>query len=223
MDLLEAVKTRKSIREFKKDPVPQEILKKVLETAITAPSAMNTQPWEFLVVTGKAIDTIRQGNVEKLNKATMPNPEHSAATWSSDSIYRKRQVDLAKHIFTIMDIKRTDKNKRTQWMERGFRFFDAPAAIIILVDKILSESIALMDIGAVMQNICLAAMHFGLGTCIENQCILYPEEIRKAVNVPESKNITVAIAIGYPDWDSPANKIKSSRESIEKNTCWFGF
>jgi len=108
-------------------------------------------------------------------------------------------------------------------MERGFRFFDAPVGILLLTDTSLSESGPLLDMGAAMQNICLAARHFGLGTCIEDQSALYPEVLRDIAGIPENKRIIIAIAIGYPDWDFPANDISTDRASLDTNTRWVGF
>lgn len=51
MDVYEAIKARRSIRAYKPDPVPEEVLKRVLEAARLAPSARNRQEWRFLVVT----------------------------------------------------------------------------------------------------------------------------------------------------------------------------
>jgi nitroreductase len=59
MEIVEAIQKRKSIRAFKSDPVPQEILKKIMELALRAPSWANTQPWEFAIVTGKKLEEIR--------------------------------------------------------------------------------------------------------------------------------------------------------------------
>ncbi|MDY7033119.1 MAG: nitroreductase [Thermodesulfobacteriota bacterium] len=223
MDVVEALKARKSIRAFKPDPVPKDILREILEAAGWAPSAMNTQPWEYAVIAGDVLENVRKGNVEKLNSGVSPNPEHLVIGWPRDSVYRERQVDLAKQLFKLMDIPREDKEKRAQWMERGFRFFDAPAAIILLTDRTLSESGPLLDVGAVMQNICLAALNFGLGTCIEDQGSMYPDVLRKYVDIPESKRIIICIAIGYPDWDFPANKVETLRERVESITTWCGF
>ena len=223
MDIVEAIKTRKSIRNFKPDPVPKETLREILEIASRAPSAMNTQPWEFIVLSGDVLENIRRGNVEKLNSGASPHPEHSVVGWPSDSVYRQRQVELAKQLFQLMDIQREDKKKRAEWMERGFRYFDAPAAIIALSDRSLSEAGPLMDVGAVMQNICLAALNYGLGTCIEDQGVMYPDVVRKFADISESKRIIIAIAIGYPNWDFPANRVESNREPLESITTWCGF
>jgi nitroreductase len=223
MDVIEAVKKRKSIRGYKPDPVPKEVLEQILELASHAPSAMNTQPWEFIVLTGEVLENVRRSNIELLNSGAPPTPEHVVAGWPRESIYRQRQVDLAKQLFQLMDIPREDKEKRAKWLERGFRYFDAPAAIILSADRCLGESGPLLDIGAVIQTICLAALHFGLGTCIEDQGTMYPEVLRKYAHIPESKRIVIAIAIGYPDWDFPANKVESEREPIKNITAWLGF
>ncbi len=223
MEIIEAIYQRRSIRGFKSDPVSREVLEKVLEAASRAPSAMNTQPWEFIVLTGDVLNRVRIAIVDKLNKKEAAHPEHEAVSWSNDSVYRTRQVELAKEIFRLMDIQRDDREKRAAWLERGFRFFDAPAAVILLTDRSLSDVGPLLDLGAAMQTICLAALHFGLGTCIEDQGVLYPDVLRDIVKIPENKKIVIAIAVGYPDPGFPANKLANRREPLDKTTRWVGF
>jgi nitroreductase len=214
---------RKSIRGFKPDPVDQTSITKILEAAVRAPSAMNTQPWEFFVVTGEKLDTMREEIVKKLNDGAPMQPDHLVVGWPSDSVYRDRQVELAKQLFKLMDIQREDKAKRAQWLERGFRFFDAPVAIFVVTDKSLSESGPLFDIGAVVNNICLAALEFNLGTCIEDQGVLYPEVVRELAGIPDSKRMMIAVALGFPDENFPANRVESTREPVDRITTWVGF
>lgn len=223
MDIATAIRSRKSIRGFKPDPVPREVIEKVLELACRAPSTMNTQPWEFVVVSGGALKKIVEENVRMLRGGVMIRPEHVITGWPNTSAYRRRQVEVARRIFHLMGIPRGDKEKRAAWMERGFRFFDAPAAVIILTDTALSESGPLMDIGAVMQTICLAALSFGLGTCIEDQGVMYPESIRSILKIPDTKRILISIAMGYPDPDFPANRVESPREDVATVATWCGF
>ena len=221
MDIVEAVRSRKSIREYKPDPVPKEILREILDISIRSPSTMNTQPWEITVVTGEILENIRKGNIEMLNSGAKPNPETPHKP--SEGKYRQRQVDLAIQIFNLMGIAREDKEKRAEWIQRGFRLFNAPAAFILSRDKSLDESaLSLLDIGAITQTICLVALNYGLGTCIEDQGIMFPEVVRKFTGIPESKRIMICIAIGYPDWDFPANKLKTNREPIDSIVTWCG-
>lgn len=220
MDILEAIRGRKSIRGFKQEPVPKEKIREILEIATRAPSAMNTQPWEFFVLGGETLRKIQEGCAASHRAGESWHPEHEVISWSNDSVFRTRQVDLAKHIFKIMDIQREDKAKRADWMERGFRFFDSPAAVVICVDKSLSAEGPILDVGAVMQNICLAALHFGIGTCIHDQGVMYPQVVRKYARIPDSKRLIIAISMGYPDREDVVNKISSTREPVDSITTW---
>jgi nitroreductase len=220
MDLIEAIQQRRSIRAFTDETVAPDTIMEILNIACRAPSAMNTQPWEFIVVSGEKLNSLRAAIVEKLKRGAPVNPEHLVVGWPKDSVYTKRQITLAKQLFKAQDIPREDLEKRMWWLERGFRFFDAPVAVIIATDKVLGEAGPLLDLGAVMQNICLAAMQFGLGTCIEDQGVLYPEVLREQTGISPGKRLIIAIAIGYPAPDFPANQVRSQREPAETLTTW---
>jgi len=221
MDIAEAICSRKSIRGYKSTPVAKETLKEILDIAARAPSSDNAQTWELTVVTGEVLDNIRWGNVELLTSGVVPNPDF--ALGHLEGVYRRREVELAIQIFQLMGIAREDRDERAQWRQRGFRFFDAPTAIILSADSSLSESRILLDAGLIIQTICLAALNYNLGTCIGVQGVMYPDVVRKFTNIPESKRIIMSIAIGYPDWDFPANKLESKREPVEDITTWCGF
>jgi nitroreductase len=108
-------------------------------------------------------------------------------------------------------------------VERGFRYFNAPAAIIITADRSLPYPRPLFDMGALTQTICLVALHFNLGTCISNQGIMYPEVLHDLAGIPLSKRVIIAVAIGYPDENFPANEVVSTREPVASITTWHGF
>jgi len=223
MEVVDAIRKRKSIRGYKTDPVPKAVIRDILDHAVRAPSAVNSQPWEFFVVTGEPLRKIREKAVERFRAGEGPHSEHHVLDWSKDSVYWKRQVELASHIFRVMGIQREDKAKRAEWMERGLRGFDAPAVIIICADRQLSEAGPLLDLGAAMQNICLAALHYGLGSCVQDQGVMYPEVVREHADIPAAKRIIIAISIGFPDGDDLANTIASTREPVENLTRWVGF
>ena len=138
------------------------------------------------------------------------------------TVYRDRQVDIGMRLFKVMEIGRQDRDKRIEWMKRGFRYFDAPAAIILAGDKSRPIEGTYLDAGLVVQNICLAAVDFGLGTCIENQGITYSDVIRDILGIPDDECLLAALAIGYPDWDYPANQVISPREDVERLATWCG-
>lgn len=221
MDIIEALRWRKSIRGYKPDPIPKEIVREILEIASRSPSAKNAQPWEVTVVAGKVLEQIKRGNLEMLASGAIPNPDVSYMDFHG--VYKRRQVALAIQLFELMGIDRRDRNKRAEWNQRGLRFFDAPAAIILTADTSLDESATQFDLGIITHAICLAALNYGLGTCINGQAIMYPEVVRKFTGIPETKRITMSIAIGYSDWDFAANKVASKRAPAESITSWYGF
>lgn len=224
MELQDAMNERKSIRGFLDKPVPNEVLTQLLKSAVRAPSSKNGQPWHFFVVTDKPLEQLKQANVDRFVSPEPPPEEmaHVLIEPEKGTVYRDRQVDIGKRLFKVMDIQREDKDKRIEWVKRGLRYFDAPAAIILVGDKSRHIEGLYLDAGLVIQNICLAAVDLGLGTCIENQGITYSDVIRDIVRIPDDKRLLAAIAIGYPDDDFPANKVISPRENVEDVVTWCG-
>ncbi len=221
MELLEGIRSRNSIRVYKHDPVSREILMELLEIATRAPSGVNSQPWEFFVVKGSALDALKRASLDEYRRGTPPHPEVPVGPIRGvapvlEGIYRERKIELAKQIFGAMGIKKEDREAREKWNESMVQFYHAPAIIIIVVDKMLQGSWPIMDIGFVSQNIALAAQAFGLGTCVMRAIVDYPERIREVVGIPKSKRIIVGISIGRPEMEHPVNRLLSNREKIEK-------
>ena len=75
MDVIEAIKSRKSIRGYKPDSIPKEVLKEILDVASRAPSSMNTQPWKCTVIAGEVLEKIKQANIEKFSSGEAPHPD----------------------------------------------------------------------------------------------------------------------------------------------------
>ena len=101
------------------------------------------------------------------------------------------------------------------WNESMVQFYDAPTIIVIVIDKMLQSKWPIVDVGLVAGYITLAAQEHDLGTCVMRAIVDYPEQVRKLVGIPDSKFIIIGIAIGYPDWDHPINKLRTNREEIE--------
>lgn len=222
MELQDAIKARRSIRGYLDKPIPKEVLNQILELSVRAPSTKNAQPWHFYVVTGQRLEQLKKANEQRCLGPEGP-PEEMAYVMvepEKGTVYRDRQVDIGKRLFKVMDITREDKDKRLEWVKRGFRYFDAPCAIIIAGSKRRTTEGEYLDAGLVTQNICLSAVDFGLGTCIENQGITYSDVIRQILQIPDDKRLLAAIAIGYPDDSFPANAVISPREKVEDVVTW---
>ena len=220
MELLEAIQNRRSIRTFKPDPVPRSMLEEILQAALRAPSAINTQPWECWVVGG---ETLRRLSGELYTEAMKGSPSRSdfamSETWKE--AYMNRMRENGKGLFGVLGIDRQDREKRKAFTLSMQRFFGAPEAIFLGLDSSLGDY-SIFDCGCFTQNICLLAASKGLGTCIQHSGVNYPDIIRKHVSIPPEKKILVAIAIGYPDEGAAVNRFRSSREPLEKVVHWEG-
>jgi nitroreductase len=92
MDFDTLVRERRSIRGYKPDPIPKDVLKEIIEVATGAPSSMNTQPWHFHVISGEPLNRIRAGNTER-NLAGVPPSREFRVEDKYEGVHRDRQVD----------------------------------------------------------------------------------------------------------------------------------
>ena len=223
MEFSELIKARKSVRGYQQKPVPREVIEEILSVAKWSPSSMNTQPWHVHVVTGEPLERIRRGNTENMVKGVPPKRDFPMKE-AYEGIHRKRQVDIAIQLFDAMGIAREDKERRTDWVMRGFRQFDAPVSLVLTYDKYLEPAaISQFDLGALSHAIVLAAWERGLGTVINGQGIMQSAVVREHAGIPDDQNIMICIALGYPDEDFVANTVKSVREDEANFVRYVGF
>jgi nitroreductase len=214
---------RRSIRGFKPDPVPRALMEEILTLAMRAPSSMNTQPWNFTVLTGEPLDRIRAGNTER-NIAGVPHSREFRTGTAFEGVHRERQIGVAKQLFSAMGIARDDAERRMDWVLRGFRQFDAPVCVIITYDRVLSGSDDTpFDCGAVTTALVNAAWSRGLGAVINSQGIMQSPVVREHAGIAEDQIIMKAIAIGWPDESFPANAVVSERKSVDEAARFVGF
>jgi nitroreductase len=221
MDVTRAIKERKSIRAFKPDPVPLDLIRKIMEQALRAPSWANTQPWEFAVAAGKKLKAIEEGFV----KRGVQDPESEVSRpYEFPEPYMGR-------IRALQTKEREERSKEDieNMFFNNFRHYGAPACIYLLVGKnfVYQEKgvnvWSMYDCGSVVQNIMLLATNYGLGTIAQAQAVVYPDIIRKELGIPEDKLIALGIAIGYEDKTNPINKEHRSREPLDKIAKFYGF
>ena len=219
----EVVLGRKSIRGYLDKPVPRALIEEVLTLAMRSPTSMNTQPWHFHVITGEPLDRIRKGNTENI-LAGVPDSREFRRGEPFTGVHRDRQVEVAVQLFTEMGIARDDKEKRQDWVLRGFRQFDAPVCVIVTYDKELSGSDdTAFDCGAVTTALVNAAWSKGLGCVINSQGIMQSPVVREHAGIPDDQVIMKAVAMGWPDPDFPANRVYSNRKPVGEAANFVGF
>jgi len=216
MDLIKAIDSRRSIRAFKPDPVPREIIEKIVNLVIKAPSAINLQPWEFVVVMGEEKERLSRKLIksyrEKQISCSPGNVKPLADTFSKRGL---ASVELMTPSLAKMG------QEFNQFINEGScNFYGAPTAIILSLDNAFSKA-RLVDVGIAVGYFVLIAQGFGLGTCTIGLINAYEDEIKEVLSIPENKDVVIGIALGYPDLDSPANEFKTPRDSLDSFVSWF--
>ncbi len=218
MDVITAINERASVRGFKKEPVSQELIEQLLDAARKAPSASNQQPWNFVVVTGeikeKLADDILSAH-RKLSKHYDPSKGKTIPR-----LYMERTKKLLIGIRPYL--KKMDKQVVPFIEEGSCVFYGAPVLIVVTQDKSHPKS-KLVDIGCAVENIVLAAQGKGLGTCVIALILMFENIIREHLAIPDSMDIVVGIALGYPDGELPVNAFRAPKEELGEMTRWMGF
>jgi nitroreductase len=215
---------RRSIRGYKPDPVPRALIEEIIALAMRAPSSMNTQPWNFYIITGEPLDRIRKGNTERNLSGVPQSREFRIGDAPFAGQHRERQIGVAKQLFAAMGIARDDKEGRQDWVLRGFRQFDAPVCVIVTYDRALhGMDDAPFDCGAVATALVNAAWSRGLGAVINSQGIMQSPVVREHAGVADDQVIMKSIALGWPDETFPANAVVSERKSVAEATVFVGF
>ena len=215
MDLLKVIKERKSIRAYKPDPIPKERIEEILRLTLHAPSAINLQPWEFIVVTGEEKVRLSRRLIkaykEKQIACSPGNVKPLPKTYGKRGA---KTLALMKPFFEEMGV------DIDQYINEGScRFYGAPVAILFCLDDSFPKA-RMVDVGLALGYLALTAHEFGLGTCPIGLINAYEDEIKDLLNIPENKNVVIGMALGYPDWDVPVNRFKSQRDDLEKFVRW---
>ncbi len=218
MDAVECIKNRMSVRAFKREAVPQDLLREVIDTARWSPSYKNTQPWEVLVLSGekkKQLSKMMVGLIEDNTEPTpdLPTPESWPPTIQAriDHLYKKRAEATGIDLTAPEIIKKAKK--------ANFNFYYAPHAIYLYQDDSLTPW-SLFDLGIFAQSLMLAAHARGLGTVPQAFPTDYALQAKDFLGLPENKRLVLGMSIGYPDLDSPANKLRTDRVKTEELVSW---
>jgi nitroreductase len=221
LDVIQAIKDRRSCKAFKSDPVPKELLKQIIEASRWAPSAQNIQPWDFYVLGEKVMEDVKARLTEKVNSKAPAQPEIPVINLFDPYLKRSNELKdgIDKHQFPP-GTENLDQ-KRAIYNVNGGRFHNAPNGIIICTEKSLTPRL-IIDAGIAAQTICLAAYGLGLGACIMARPTYFPDILRDALKIPDSKIIVISVALGYPDPNSPLNTVKRSRVEVNDLVHWCG-
>ena len=131
MNVTQAMQSRRTIRGFKPDPVPAEVIREIFSIAQESPSNCNTQPWHVSVVSGEQRDALENALVTEIMLGKKPEQAFQAFDQDLAGVYKDRQYACAAGYYTTMGIAREDKDARNALMVKNWQFFGAPHVAFI--------------------------------------------------------------------------------------------
>ncbi|RMG70093.1 MAG: nitroreductase [Nitrospirae bacterium] len=214
MEALECIRSRMSIRAFKKEPVPEEVLKEIVETACWSPSYKNTQPWEVMILSGKKKEELSEMLVSLLERGEPPCPDlPEPEGWPERNQKRIERLYRMRAERTGIDLSDPEVIRKAKIA--NFRFYGAPHVIYLFQDGSLPLW-SLFDLGLFAQSLMLAAHAKGVGTVPQAFTTDYARYIKDFLGIDSSKRLVLGISTGYPDWESPANSFRPDRAGLEE-------
>ena len=224
MDVLEAIRTRKSIRAFTDRPVPEETVREILEISQRAPSGTNTQPWHVHVAAGEVKAAITRDVLADAmagRGTRYEDHDYYPAQWKD--IHRDRRRGIGWALYGLLGIQKGDREGSTRQALKNYEFFGAPVGLFVTVDSYLGRG-SWSDAGMYIQTIMLAARAFGLHTCPQAAWITYQEPIFRHLEIPDDQHLVSGMALGYAaDPDAIENTLVSERETLENVARFKGF
>jgi len=218
MDTIELIKMRKSIRHFKPELPPKELLLTCLEAAAWAPNPTSQQPWKFIVLTGDKLNAVTTVIEESFADA-FKKKEAAPSPSLSEGLAKMLQARKDK-AFQQMVSHLKEKGVDMQAVGRGnFIFHSAPVGIIFATYPCKDHNFLKSTVAA-MENFLLAATAHGLGTCWMNAVSICEHEIKRALNLFPELLLVDGVALGYPVEDSPINQLPRNRLPVEEVTDW---
>ena len=169
IDLFEAIDTQRGIRYFKPDPVPDQLITRLLQAAIKAPSGGVRQGWSFIVIRDQE-SRRKIGDLYRTGERFVISPDMTAQ--------QRRVYDAAQYLEDHME--------------------DVPVFILACIQAAPGATHWGSSIYPAVQNILLAARGLGLGSVLTTRQSRFEEEIKRLLNIPEGVVTAALLPIGFP-------------------------
>ncbi|MGH8786805.1 MAG: nitroreductase [Cupriavidus necator] len=216
----EVLRSRKTIRAFKPDPITKGQVQEILDVAACAPSNSNTQPWRVHVLTGMSKAALSADLVSAFRQGDLPASTHFPE--SLPQLYASRQDDFGARYYAVLGIDRADAAARARQSERNFIFFGAPLGLIFTIDKRLKAH-SWLDLGLFVQNLMIAARSRGLDTCPQVSFARFHPVIAEHLKLDENEVTVCGMSMGYAEQDAEVNRLQMPRAQAQQFARFIGF
>lgn len=223
MDVREAVASRYSCRAFLPDPVPEQVVREIVQAAARAPSAGNMQPWLVYALTGKRLEQLKELMAARAGELPVgEGTDYQIYPSPMIEPYRSRRFQVGEMLYHSLDIEREDKPARYRQYARNFQFFDAPVGLFFAREK--SHGVAQWaDIGGFLQTVMVVARAYGLHTCAQQAWVSFHKTIHQFLNMSDHMMLYTGLSLGYADETAAINQWRAPRMDVAEFLVMEGF
>ena len=212
MKVTDAVMARKSVRSFLPDPISNETIRELLETASRSPSGGNLQPWRIWVINDESMDSFLRHLADSPASDTFQYQIYPPSLWDP---YRICRYEVGEQMYATIGVGRDDKPGRLKQFARNMEFFGAPAAIFCFVDHRMGLP-QWSDLGMFLQTFMLLAEEAGYQTCAQEAWSTAHQQIQSFTGAPDDLMLFCGVAIGKADHAHPINSLTTTRLPVEE-------
>ena len=215
----DALLSRRSIRSFEDKPVPNSLMRRILEAARWAPSGSNIQPWKVHVLNGEARQRYSDAIISAERNGENRDMEYNyyAPEWREPFLARRRACGFG--LYSAMGIDREDKAARHEAFIDNFRFFGAATGLLFWIPSDLEHG-SWLDYGTFIQSISIAAQGWGLDTIAQGALGEFPHVAHKMFEVGDDFTLIGGMSIGWMVEDNPVNQFQPGRIAVDEFTTW---
>jgi nitroreductase len=215
-----AIASRRAVRAFLPDPVEPALVRRILEVAAQAPSGTNMQPWKVRVLGPQTRARLEPALIAALDSPELPaEEEYRYYPKTFREPYQSRRRKVGWDLYGLLGVQRGDTDGMRRQTAANLRFFDAPVAMMVTIDRDL-EIGSWLDLGMFVQNILVAAQGHGLNSCPQAIFARFHPVVREVLAIPQDEVVVCGVAIGKADPAAPANALVPEREPVESFTTW---
>ncbi len=210
----QAFVSRRSIRAFLPDPVPEDVIVDLLEAASRAPSGTNTQPWRVWVVSGAARDGLVARVLALFDEGFSEGMgEYYPSEFVEPFLSRRRKMGW--DMYGLQGIAKGDWEKTRASHRRNFELFGAPVGLFYAMHKTMRAS-GWLDVGLFMEGVMTMARAHGLDTCPQAAWREYTTVVEEYLGIPDDHHLVVGMALGYEDATAPINRLVTDRSPVSE-------
>ncbi|WP_027341339.1 nitroreductase [Hamadaea tsunoensis] len=198
MDVYEAVRTRQSIRRFTDQPVPHDMLVRVLTAAADAPSGSNLQPWHIYVLSGETLRQLKRRIAQRVSAGDRDDPEFAIYPAEIRSPYLERMAVLGEHRYGALGINPGDAAARASVRAENWNCFGAGTALFCYLDRDMPAP-QWADAGIYLQTVMLLLRAEGLHSCTQIAWTEYHRSVAEQIPAPPRQVLFCGMSIGFAD------------------------